>query len=140
MEENVVMTMEDEVLVNQNEELQEDNDFEETTDMTIPEDIQEAQERCMTQPIVALVVGGVAVGAAIGVGINKLVKTIKRKKAERAEAKEAAENTEEETDVEDEAEEVDEHPEVPSEEAKNLLRPESQRKRTNRKQRRKKVG
>lgn len=134
MEENVVM-MDEEVLT-QNEEIREDNDFEETTDMAIPDDIQEAEERCMKQPIVALIVGGVVAGAAIGVGITKLAKMtsakIKDKRAARAEAKKAKKNTEEEA-VEDEAEEVDAHPEVPSEEAKNLLKPESQRKQTSRK-------
>ena len=128
MEENVVMTMEDEVLENQNEETQYDDDFYDETD--IPDDIREAEERCKKQPIVALIVGGVAVGAAIGVGIGKLVRTVKRKKAERAEAKDAKEDIKEEPE---ESDEIDEHPEVPSEEAKDLLRPESQRKRTSRK-------
>ena len=120
---------EDEVIRNEDEILETDEEsMVEFNDYDIPDDIQEAEDRCHANPIAIALLGGIALGGLAYAGFQEVRKRINRIRVKDT----IIDLTEELEGVEDEEpaeEETDDHPEISSEEAKNLLKPESRRSR-----------
>lgn len=112
-----------------------------TTDMELPEDIQENQDDVKGNPLFWIIGGGIMAGIAIAAGAKVLKTKIQEKRAARAEAEETedlSEDSEEAEGGETEVEEIDIHPEIASRRAKDLLKGKSQRKNKSKKKNKKK--
>ena len=141
MFENEMVQMEE---INQNEEEMElNNDVEslETLDRfqdDFPE-MEDDNHDGVGKLIAAAIVGGVAIGTGITVTVGKVRAAIARKRlAKSLVVIGPVEEATPETDADEEGDSMEEdvHPEIPSERAKELLRPASKRRNNRRKKRR----